>query len=73
MNKKQLVTAWAIGIIVVLILLFTPGTEETKMILIGRNMLPTVSVERAWGDILTRSFTVLIIGGLLIYSLRSKK
>ena len=73
MNKKQLIVSWSVGIIIVLILLLTPGTKETKMIFIGRNMVPTISEEKAWSDILTRSLAVIVIGGLLMYTLKDKK
>ena len=63
MNKKQLIVAWAMGILVVLSILF-PMWKITDYI----DALPSLK---------TYAFEqigiILIIGGLLIYTLRDKK
>jgi len=84
MNKKQLIIAWVITAILCFILLFSPkahvwtyGLDHKEVsnkpkIQKGTGKILSISQVR-WDAILQRSIAVLIIGGLLIYTLRNKK
>jgi len=78
MNKKQLVVAWVMGILICLSLLLTPRKYTVKL---GQGY-------QAWFDkpdyeescpvlrtdlILPQVISILVIGSLLIYTLRDKK
>ena len=76
MNKKQLIVAWGMGILICLSLLLTPRKYTIKM-----------SGGQGWFDkpdeahcpvlrtdlILPQVISILVIGSLLIYTLRDKK
>jgi hypothetical protein len=79
MNKKQLIVAWIIGILVCLTLFLVPkkycfhAQEGSKLYFddpTGYNYLETVL---RWEEIVPTSLTILIIGSLTIYSLRDKQ
>ena len=76
MNKKQLIVAWVITAILCFVILFAPKKHirnyqgyvfvfDTP----DRNTVPAIQ----WDFVLQRSLIVILIGGLLIYSLRDKK
>jgi len=71
MNKKQLIVLWATGLIICLIIIFTPKIcfVQNSCFKYDKNWAPVVN----WGLILSRSLIVIIIGGLALYTLKNKK
>ena len=83
MNKKQLIIAWSITVILCLVVLFTPKkyTRSFSNSIIAmsepwkdggpptRGDIPKIQ----WDFVLQRSLTVLLIGGMLVYTFRNKK
>lgn len=74
MNKKQLVVAWLTGIFISLVILFTPKITTWKegLLIIKKDkgfLAPLVN----WSLVWSYSLVILIIGCLLILSLRGKK
>jgi len=74
-NKKQLIVAWVMGIIISWICIYSIPTrplEQNKWI----ERLPIYSIYTNRIDfslLIIETIPILIIGGLLIYTLRSKK
>ena len=77
MNKKQLIVLWGMGIIISSLLIFYPkkylfiwehGIRQYR----DRPSGETLPVTQ-WSVILPIIFAVLIIGGILIYTLNDKK
>ena len=79
MNKKQLITAWVTGLLICILVLFTPKIIETKYPKPPQKsryklVFPeSVFKGLKWDITIQKSLAVLIIGGLLIYTLRGKK
>jgi len=83
MNKKQLIVAWVMGIIISTILVITPkigyyqncyikykeSLQASPYTQTLRMLTPLIN----WNLVLGHSLIVFIIGGLLIYTLRDKK
>ncbi len=75
MNKKQLMVAWAITTILCFVILWAPKKHirnSQGYIFVfdtpDRNTIPTIQ----WDFVLQRSLIVILIGSLLVYSLRDK-
>ncbi len=81
MNKKQLIVAWVVGLLVCFIFLSAPykyvlkSYYGTKVIYSepGPDYKNKGYAELRWEKIVPRLLTVLILGGLSIYTLRDKK
>lgn len=80
MNKKQLIVTWIMGIIICIVIIFTPKVYFAPSYLVGRYYYKKNGVGEAttitkiqWDSVLQRSLITLIIGVLLIYTLRDKK
>lgn len=71
MNKRQLIVAWVAGIIMSIILLAVPKVSFIKNSYLQYD--ETYPPVANWSIILNYSLIILIIGGLLIYTLRDKK
>lgn len=72
MNKKQFIIAWVMVIAISIIILFTPKMlcyENSYLIYDKDNFTPLIN----WSRILGYSVIVLLIGGLLAYTLKDKK
>ena len=76
MNKKQLIVAWVITAILCLIILFAPQkhiSNSQGYIRVfdtpNRYTIPKIQ----WGFVLQRSLVIILIGSLLVYTLRDKK
>jgi hypothetical protein len=77
MNKKQLIVLWGMGIIISSLLIFYPPKyvvfmEHGKRAYIDKPTEIALPVTQ-WNVILPIIFAVLIIGGILIYTLNDKK
>jgi len=76
MNKNQLIVAWAITVILCLIILFAP---KKHMRYVGSSIYALDAPDGRttpaiiWDYVLQRSLIVILIGGSLIYTLRDKK
>jgi len=72
MNKKQLIAAWLMGVIIYIIVMVVP-----KIYYGGSSYLRSYSSDLApltnWSIVISYSLIVLIISGLLIYSLGDEK
>lgn len=73
MNKTQLILAWLTGLVISAVLMFTPKIMTWKGDLIfltkdNKYLAPLVN----WSLVGAHSLVILIIGILLIYSLRNK-
>ena len=77
MNKKQLIAAWVMGISISAILLTTPkiyyGENTYLKSREGASFIDKLAPLTNWSIILNYSLIALVIGGLLIYTLRDKK
>ena len=75
MNKKQLIVAWVMGIIISVVLIVTPKMyyAENGYINGSFSIVDKLAPLTNWSIVLNYSLIVLIIGGLLIYTLRDKK
>lgn len=78
MNKKQLIVAWVMGVALLGIIIITPKIickdntyyeANPQTTPIGYTYVPLTN----WNAVFTHSSMVLIIGSLLIYTLRNKK
>jgi hypothetical protein len=82
MNKKQLIVAWLIGITICATFLYYPkryfvGLEGSQVFFekfdknnkLARLAMPVMQ----WGYVIPICLSILIIGGLLIYTLKDKK
>ncbi|MDP3919238.1 MAG: hypothetical protein Q8R76_00300 [Candidatus Omnitrophota bacterium] len=80
-NKKQLMAAWIISTLLFVVVLFAPRdhlvqgpggrvfriTEKTDILY--KSAIPSIQ----WDTVLQRSFLILIIGSMFVYTLRDKK
>ena len=85
MNKKQLIVTWVISGIISVLFLFPPkfyvisggqikdAIMENKWILDKTYWLSEIPLVVDWVQTIFYIFPMLIIGGLLIYTLRDKK
>ena len=74
MSKKQLVAAWIIGVMVSTILVITPKIAYYQNSYVNFTEISDICAPLTnWNIVLTYSSIILIIGSLLIYTLRSKK
>jgi hypothetical protein len=91
MNKKQLIVAWGMGILISLSCIFMPNTFSLKKAIYDDKTWPSTLIGYKYGffinndrrelrwpvitynRLLGRVFPILILGGLLIYTLRDKK
>jgi hypothetical protein len=77
MNKKQLIVAWVIGIIICILIISTPKEYLMRSSSGGYYKVsipnPYTITKIQWDFVLRYSLVTLIIGGLLIYTLRDKK
>jgi len=78
MTKKQLTVAWIMGIVIIFIILNAPKyylhpTSTGNYFKQDTPPSPRSYPNTDWNFIMSGSLIVLIIGGLLIYTLRSKK
>lgn len=73
MNKKQLLVAWGMGLSVCLAVLFTPKMTTWKEgLLILRKDQGFLAPLVNWSLVCAYSLVIIIIGCLLIYSLKEK-
>ena len=74
MNKKQLMVAWLMGLLICTFLVIAPTAYIIPQPLIGTlktsKLYENKIIKIQWDFVLQRSLIVLIIGGLLTYSLR---
>lgn len=91
MNKKQLIVAWGMGILISLACIFMPYRIDFKKKLYDEGTYPYTLIGYKYGlffekdtieifhpiitynRLLGRIFPILILGGLLLYTLRDKK
>ena len=81
MNKKQLIVAWVVGLLACFIFLSAPikyvlKTSDGTFVRYSEpapGYANRGNAELRWEIIVPRLLTVLILGGLLIYTLRDKK
>jgi hypothetical protein len=74
MNKKQLIVAWVMGIIISAIFFVVPKINYyegsyIKGYLLQSSLKEKLATLTNWSLVLSYSIIVLIIGGLLIYTL----
>ena len=78
MNKKQLIVAWVVGILICLVLLPLHPKRRwtvvgTSFVEIAKELKGIKKEQEVRRYMMQKSLIILIIGGLLIYTLKDKK
>ena len=73
MSKRQLVVAWIMAIGISFIIFATPKYVEIKRVKFPLKFRANIIGITNWDKILSLSIVVLIFGGLLIYTLRTRR
>ena len=74
MNKKQLVVAWAVTAILCFVILSAPKKHISNSLIRVFDAPNSVTITTIqWDFVLQRSLVILLIGSLLVYTLRNKK
>ncbi|MDD5729635.1 MAG: hypothetical protein PHN57_00705 [Candidatus Omnitrophica bacterium] len=74
MNKKQLIAAWVTGVLICVVMLFTPRiTTWQNGLLILRTDKAFLAPLVNWSLVTSYCLVILIIGVLAVYTLKDKQ